>query len=108
MPDGLSAIRMACVETQDADLPIDDRALSRLTWRCRRGMLENDLFLERFLRRHGKSLTKRQATVLADLMDLSDNDLLDLHLGRTALAQVDARLDREEVMEVLGMLRENR
>ena len=65
-----------------ADALLDERALSKLRWRCRRGMLENDLFLERFFRRHGQTLTERQATALSDLMDLSDNDLLDLHLGR--------------------------
>jgi antitoxin CptB len=40
-------------------------------------------------------------------MDLSDNDLLDLHLGRKPLAQVNADLDREDIREVLNMLREN-
>ena len=90
------------------DSPLDQRALSRLKWRCRRGMLENDLFLERFLHRYESSLTVQQARCLADLMDLSDNDLLDLHLGRKTLAQVDAKLDRDGVLEVLGMLRNNR
>ena len=90
------------------DMPLDERALSRLTWRCRRGMLENDLFLERFLLRHRASLTARQAGCLNDLLELSDNDLLDLHLGKKTLAQIDGRLDRSDVREVLGMLRENR
>ncbi len=89
-------------------LPLDLRALSRLKWRCRRGMLENDLFLERFLHRYEMTLTGYQARALSDLMDLSDNDLLDLHLGRKVLAQIDASLDRDDVFEVLGMLRENR
>ena len=31
---------------------IDERALSKLRWRCRRGLLENDLFIERFFDRH--------------------------------------------------------
>ena len=96
------------VQTPVLDLPLDDRALSRLKWRCRRGMLENDLFLERFLHRHDTSLTVRQARCLTDLLELSDNDLLDLHLGKKTLAQVDVHLDREDVLEVLGMLRENR
>jgi antitoxin CptB len=29
------------------------RAICRLRWRCRRGMLENDLFIDAFLQRHG-------------------------------------------------------
>ncbi|MFZ5567461.1 MAG: succinate dehydrogenase assembly factor 2 [Pseudomonadota bacterium] len=84
---------------------IDERALSKLKWRCRRGLLENDLFIERFFRQYESTLTVRQAQGLHALMDLSDNDLLDLHLGRKPLAEVEPGLDREEVREVLKMLR---
>ena len=85
---------------------IDERGLSKLQWRCRRGLLENDLFIERFFRRHSDTLTVRQADALTALMDLSDNDLLDVHLARKTLSQVDAALDRADVHEVLKMLRE--
>ncbi|QKO21032.1 succinate dehydrogenase assembly factor 2 [Rhodoferax sp. BAB1] len=84
---------------------IDARALSKLKWRCRRGLLENDLFIERFFRQFESTLTVRQSQGLNALMDLSDNDLLDLHLGRKPLAEVEPGLDREEVREVLKMLR---
>ena len=57
---------------------IDERALSKLKWRCRRGLLENDLFIERFFARHEDQLTIGQAEALTRLMDLSDNDLLDV------------------------------
>jgi antitoxin CptB len=85
---------------------IDERALSKLQWRCRRGLLENDLFIERFFKRFGDTLTVRQADALGALMELSDNDLLDVQLARKSLAQVDAQLDTENVREVLKMLRE--
>ncbi len=85
---------------------IDERSLSRLKWRCRRGLLENDIFIERFFRRFESSLTVRQAQGLTALMELGDNDLLDLHLARKSLAQVDVNLDRGDVSEVLSMLRE--
>ena len=85
---------------------IEERALSKLKWRCRRGLLENDLFIDRFFRKYESSLTVRQSEGLMALMDLSDNDLLDLHLGRQSLVQVDAELNRAEVHEVLNMLRE--
>ena len=58
------------------------RALSKLKWRCRRGLLENDLFIARFFERHESRLTIRQAQAMETLMDLSDNDLLDLLLAR--------------------------
>ena len=85
---------------------IDERALSKLRWRCRRGLLENDLFIERFFGRYSHTLTVRQADALGALMDLSDNDLLDVQLARKSLTQVDAQLDTEDVREVLKMLRE--
>ena len=85
---------------------IDERALSKLKWRCRRGLLENDLFIERFFQRFSASLTVRQSEALGALMDLSDNDLLDVNLARKSLLQVDAHLDRDDVHEVLSMLRE--
>ena len=88
------------------DEKIDDRGLSKLQWRCRRGLLENDLFIERFFRRYSDTLTVRHADALSALMDLSDNDLLDVHLARKTLLQVDAALDRADVHEVLKMLRE--
>ena len=87
---------------------LDPRALSKLKWRCRRGLLENDIFIERFFNRFESTLNVKQAQGLNALMDLSDNDLLDLHLARKTLAQVDAGLVRDEVSEVLSMLRETR
>ncbi len=85
---------------------IDERALSKLRWRCRRGLLENDLFIERFFNRFSTTLTVRLAQALGALMELSDNDLLDVQLARKSLAQVDAQIDTDDVREVLKMLRE--
>ena len=44
-----------------AETLLDERALSKLRWRCRRGLLENDLFIERFFERYADALTVRQA-----------------------------------------------
>ena len=82
---------------------LDERALSKLHWRCRRGLLENDLFIEQFFTRFEPQLTQRHASGLLALMDLADNDLLDLLLRRR---EPEAPLDTEEVREVLGMLRQ--
>ncbi len=54
----------------------------RLRWRARRGLLENDLIIERFLDRHEHALTEEQVAALMRLLDLSDNELLDLLLAR--------------------------
>jgi antitoxin CptB len=84
------------------DTALDAGALSKLKWRCRRGLLENDLFIERFFGRYEATLTPAQASGLQALMDLSDNDLLDLLLRRT---EPRDEIDRAEVHEVLAMLR---
>ncbi|WP_372656428.1 succinate dehydrogenase assembly factor 2 [Hydrogenophaga sp.] len=88
--------------TVNPEALLDERGLSRLKWRCRRGLLENDLFIERFFVRHESGLTVGQAETLGDLMDLSDNDLLDLLLGRK-LPQ--GELNRDSVTQLLGLLR---
>ena len=81
---------------------IDERALSKLRWRCRRGLLENDLFVERFFDRTQGRITETQAAGMVALMDLPDNDLLDLLLRRR---EPDGELVREDVIEVLGLMR---
>ena len=83
---------------------LDERALSKLRWRCRRGLLENDLFVERFFARHGAAISERQARGLQALMDLPDNDLLDLLLARR---EPEGGLDRPEVHELLALMRTN-
>ena len=88
----------------DATEPlIGERALSKLRWRCRRGLLENDLFVERFFTAYAAGLTQRQARCLQVLMDLSDNDLLDLLLARV---QPQGELLDADVLEVLRLMRE--
>ena len=94
--------------TETASTPAADdqrlgpAAVNQIKWRCRRGLLENDLFIERFFRRYEESLTHRQARGLMALMDLPDNDLLDLMLVRR---EPTGELATAEVMEVLALLR---
>ena len=80
---------------------LGERDLSRLKWRCRRGLLENDLLIERFFRHHEETITTRQAAGLGALMDLPDNDLLDLLLART---EPQGEIDTPEVREVLALI----
>ncbi|MBE7417822.1 MAG: succinate dehydrogenase assembly factor 2 [Ideonella sp.] len=81
---------------------LDPVELSRLKWRCRRGLLENDLLIERFFARHGGRVTARQADGLRSLMDLPDPDLLDLLLARR---EPEGPLDRPAVRELLTQMR---
>ena len=85
----------------DRHTRLGERALSKLRWRCRRGLLENDLFIERFFNRHATDMTVGQARGMYILMDLSDNDLMDLLMKRKPL---ESEMATEEVSEVLSML----
>ena len=57
---------------------ISNERLNRIRWRCRRGMLENDLVLTRFLDARGRTLSEDDIRMLDGLLDLSDNELWDL------------------------------
>jgi antitoxin CptB len=61
---------------------ITNRELSRLRWRCRRGLLENDLILTRFLDLKGDAITEPELIGLDRLLDLNDNEVWDLLSGR--------------------------
>jgi len=74
----------------------------RLRWRARRGLLENDLLLERFFRDWEDRLSLSDHNGLAQLLNLTDNDLLDLLLGR---AEPQDALDTPEVCGVLAKIR---
>ena len=87
----------------DAKQLLGERALSKLRWRSRRGLLENDLFIQKFFERHESRLTVGHARGMYELMDLSDNDLLDLLLERKLLPEKPLT---EEAVEVLRMLRD--
>ena len=49
----------------------------RLYWKCRRGLLELDLVLQRYLQRYPDDES------LALLLELPDNDLWDIVIGRS-------------------------
>jgi antitoxin CptB len=63
---------------------MDRVARERLKWQCRRGLLELDLVLERYLRQHPGD------GELAELLELPDNDLWDIVSGRSE--RYDGRL----------------
>lgn len=85
-----------------ADLTPDPDVLRRIRWRCRRGLLENDLFIDKFFERYGENLTTPLVQGLLQLMDLSDNDLLDLLLSRK---EPEGDLQNPEVLQILSMMR---
>jgi antitoxin CptB len=56
---------------------MDNAARNRLQWKCRRGLLELDLVLERYLQKNPDDQS------LLGLLDLPDNDLWDIIIGRS-------------------------
>ncbi len=52
----------------------DDVQMRRLAWRCRRGMLELDIVLQRFIALHFNNLTLAQLQAFDDLLEFPDND----------------------------------
>ena len=81
--------------------PLPSAALSKLRWRCRRGLLENDLFIERFFNRYSPSMTVGHARSMYALMELADNDLLDVFLGRP---HTQAVAQQEDVKALISLI----
>jgi len=71
----------------------------RVRWQCRRGMLELDLVLSRFLERHFADLPADQCAAFKALLAYSDSVLWDL---------ISGRLEPEPgaIASVVGLLRE--
>jgi len=56
---------------------MDQADKNRLYWKCRRGLLELDIVLQKFLVKHPED------RMLSELLDLPDNDLWDYVSGRS-------------------------
>jgi len=81
--------------------PLPSAELSKLRWRCRRGLLENDLFIERFFNRHAPDMTVGHARSMYALMELADNDLLDVFLGRPRTQAVALQEDVKALLSLM-------
>ena len=64
---------------------IDETRVKRIRWRCRRGMLENDLILARFLDASVDSLTEDDIANLDRLLHMTDDALWDVLSGRAGV-----------------------
>ncbi|MDX1594213.1 MAG: succinate dehydrogenase assembly factor 2 [Gammaproteobacteria bacterium] len=58
-----------------------DAERARLSWACRRGMLELDLLLEAFMAQGYDALTAEQRAVLERLLETGDQQLLGWLMG---------------------------
>jgi len=68
---------------------MDDEELKQLQWRCRRGLLENDLVLGRFLERYAAQLSEVDTAAFRKLLDYGDKALWALVNRRSEPADPD-------------------
>ncbi len=78
-----------------------DKDLERVRWRCRRGLLELDIVLGRFVEEHYAKLGEPEKRAFEDLLDMPDNPLWDMIAGSTkstqsTTLQVACGIDRAE------------
>jgi antitoxin CptB len=76
---------------------------ARLRWRGRRGLLENDLLITRFLDRYEETLSNDEVDAFSRLMELGDNDLMSLLLSRS---QPSGEVDLPQVHALLARMRQ--
>lgn len=84
-----------------------DAEQRRLAWRCRRGMLELDIVLQRFVSDHFNGLTLDEMTQLDALLELPDNVFWDLIQGRAVTPPAQPQLARQYAA-VLQKLQDSR
>lgn len=86
---------------------LTDEEVRRLSWRCRRGLLELDIVLQRFSEQHLAELSASELVAFDGLLDLPDNEFLDVVTGRVDFADNPAPgySDKEAMQQVLIKLR---
>jgi succinate dehydrogenase flavin-adding protein (antitoxin of CptAB toxin-antitoxin module) len=75
-----------------------DAEMNRLRWRCRRGLLENELVLERFLAQHADKLEGERLSAFQALLEYGDDELWGLVSGQSECRD-------PALSEVVGLLR---
>ena len=88
-------------------MTLGNAELYRLKSDARRGLLENDLILQRFFERYATQLSVEDGKVLTQLLALDDNDLMDLLIGRKdSVASLEKEMQADSFKLVLQRLRE--
>jgi antitoxin CptB len=88
-------------------MTLSNAELYRLKSDARRGLLENDLILQRFFERYGAQLSAEEGNILSQLLALDDNDLMDLLIGRKdSVAVLEKEMQSDPFKTVLQKLRE--
>ncbi len=75
-------------------------AAQRIRWRCRRGLLELDILLLRFVERHYGTLSEQERLTFDEILDMPDNPLWDIISGRQEAASEPMRAVLEKIKSV--------
>jgi|APSaa5957512576_1039674.scaffolds.fasta_scaffold04098_3 antitoxin CptB len=78
--------------TPEPTMTPENTSLSQLRLRCRRGMLELDLIMERYLEHHYESADREEQAQFIALLELQDPELYPLVTGATPAAEKFAAL----------------
>ena len=88
-------------------MTLGNAELYRLKSDARRGLLENDLILQRFFERYGTQLSVEDGRVLSLLLALDDNDLMDLLIARKdSVESLEKEMESDSFKVILQKLRE--
>ena len=69
----------------------------RVRWRCRRGLLELDIVLERFVEQHYAGLDAAQQAIFCTLLEMPDNPLWDMIAGKQEAAACEDQALLEKI-----------
>ncbi len=83
-----------------------DIELRRLSWRCRRGLLELDIVLQRFAEHHLATLDAEELAAFDSLLDYPDNAFLDVVTARIEATSAGLR-ETIAMQRLLAKLRNN-
>jgi len=76
------------------------KELERLRWRCRRGLLELDLVLGRFVEQDYAGLDEAQKATFNTLLDMPDTVLWDMIAGRQQAMEGEQQALLEKIRAV--------
>jgi len=90
---------------------MSDEEVRRLSWRCRRGLLELDIILQRFSENRLAGLGAQELLAFDSLLDLPDNEFLDVVTSRVKVNDVEVlmakKLDALAMQSVLAKLNDH-
>lgn len=83
---------------------MNEAALKRMQWRCRRGTRELDVLLGGWLEAHGASMDAAQLAIFDALLDRQDPELWDWLMGHAEPSRAEWRAIVGEIRQRAGLV----